>query len=79
MVQLVMIESVPNGATLTFDDLNDFPTAGGQVEEDEPYTLIYGAAYQSLRDSNRTDTYVYRMLIGYDPGQKLLVELLVVR
>ena len=60
---------VPNGATLTFDDLNDFPTAGGQVEEDEPYTLIYGAAYQSLRDSNRTDTYVYRMLIGYDPGQ----------
>ena len=60
---------VPNGATLTFDDLNDFPTAGGQVEEDKPYTLIYGAAYQSLRDSNRTDTYVYRMLIGYDPQQ----------
>lgn len=55
---------IPNGATITFDNLGDFPDAGGQVVEDEAYRLSYTEAAQSL--ASRADTHVYRILINYD-------------
>ena len=56
---------IPNGATLTFTDLGDYPTAGGQIEEGVQYTLFYSESTQSLR--SRNDTFVFRLLIDYDP------------
>ena len=56
---------VPNEATLSFRELNDYPDANGQIEENKEYELTYADFYQSL--ASRTDTHVYRMLVGYDP------------
>lgn len=57
---------IPNGATLTFNDLGDYPTANGQVAEGVPYTLFYSESIQSLK--TRVDTFVFRILINYDPA-----------
>tara|TARA_B100000029_G_scaffold25887_1_gene25426 strand:+ start:9001 stop:14241 length:5241 start_codon:yes stop_codon:yes gene_type:complete len=56
---------IPNNATLTFDELGDYPTAGGQVVEGQGYRLEYSETYQA--DAAITGTHVYRMLLNYDP------------
>lgn len=59
---------IPNGATLTFNDLGDYPTANGQIVEGTQYTLSYSDSIQSLR--LRTDTFVFRILLDYDPNDQ---------
>ena len=56
---------IPNGATITWTDLGDYPTGGGSIEEGQAYQLVYSAADQTLADRN--DTFVFRVLINYDP------------
>ena len=56
---------VPNGAELTFELLNDYPTANGQVVQGKRYLLEYSETFQSL--ASQADTHVFRMLINYDP------------
>lgn len=56
---------IPNNAELTFLQLNDYPTAGGQVQDNTPYVLSYVQSYQSL--AQRSDTHVYRILLNYNP------------
>tara|TARA_B100000427_G_scaffold285881_1_gene259567 strand:+ start:8126 stop:14650 length:6525 start_codon:yes stop_codon:yes gene_type:complete len=56
---------VPNGAQLTFELLNDYPTANGQVVQGTQYLLEYSETFQSL--ASQADTHVFRLLINYDP------------
>ena len=57
---------IPNNASLSFDELGDYPTAGGQVVEGQSYRLEYSDSYQA--DAAITGTHVYRMLLNYDPS-----------
>ena len=57
---------VPNNATISFDELGDYPTAGGQVVENTAYRLEYSDTYQA--NAAITGTHVYRMLLNYDPS-----------
>ena len=57
---------VPNNATLSFDVLGDYPTAGGQVQESTAYRLEYSETYQA--SAAIAGTHVYRMLLNYDPS-----------
>lgn len=57
---------IPNGATITFVQLNDFPTGGGQIQQGVPYFLSYSPSYQTF--AARTDTAVYRILLDYNPS-----------
>ena len=56
---------IPNGATISWVSLGDYPTGGGAIEEGETYELVYSPSYQSL--ASRSDTAVYRILVDYDP------------
>ena len=57
---------VPNNASLSFDELGDYPTSGGQVVEGQAYRLEYSDTYQA--SAAITGTHVYRMLLNYDPN-----------
>lgn len=57
---------IPNNASLTFDNLADYPTAGGQVNEGKAYRLEYSDSFQS--NAAIVGTHVYRMLLNYDPN-----------
>ncbi len=57
---------VPNNATISFDELGDYPTAGGQVVENTAYRLEYSDTYQA--SAAIVGTHVYRMLLTYDPS-----------
>jgi len=55
---------IPNNAQLTFELLNDYPTANGQVVQGRQYILEYSDTFQSL--ASQADTHVFRILINYD-------------
>lgn len=59
---------VPNNATLIFENLGDYPTAGGQVAENTSYRLEYSESYQS--NTSISGTHVYRLLVNYDPDSE---------
>lgn len=56
---------VPNNATISVQEFNDFPSTTSIAEKTE-YRLNYAEFYQSL--ASKSDVHVYRVLVGYDPG-----------
>ena len=60
---------VPNNAQLTFELLNDYPTANGQVVQGAQYILEYSDTFQSL--ASQADTHVFRLLLNYDPDNNV--------